>query len=68
MTKEEERIQRAAVRLLAEGYATPAEIANALGRSRQIVRHWAAGTDWKRAREARLKRRLEVLTGSRREV
>ena len=62
-----ERTQRAAIRLLSEGYDTPAEIANALGRSRQIVLHWSRGTGWQEARAARIKRRLEILTGKRRD-
>jgi predicted transcriptional regulator len=56
-----ERTKRAAIRLLSEGYATPAEIANALGRSRQIVRHWAQGTDWEQKRTNRIKARLDRL-------
>jgi hypothetical protein len=59
-----ERTKRAAIRLLSEGYATPAEIANALGRSRQIVLHWSRGTDWQQKRTNRIKARLDRLIAS----
>jgi transposase len=61
-----ERTKRAAIRLLSEGYATPAEIAKILGRSRQIVLVWSRGTNWQKVRTERIKRRLERLAAPRR--
>jgi hypothetical protein len=61
MTDQEERLQAAVVRMLREGYATPAEIAKAIGRSRQIVRYWGEGTGWEAARQARIMSRLKSL-------
>jgi len=41
-----------ALELLRRGYATPTEIANTVGTSRQNVHNWAAaaGIDWQAAR------------------
>lgn len=62
MTNDDDAMRRAAQRLLSEGYATPAELANAMGRSRQAVLYWAKGIGWKQARERRIKVRLAELT------
>lgn len=48
--------KRMAIYMLKNGHATPAEVANLFGRSRQIVLHWSKGTDWRSARAARLAR------------
>jgi Putative ATPase subunit of terminase (gpP-like) len=66
MANTDERTRKAAIRLLSEGYATPAEIANILGRSRQIVLHWSKGTDWQKVRTERISRRLARLAAPRR--
>jgi Homeodomain-like domain len=57
----EEQTRCAVVQLLKEGYATPAEIATEIGRSRQIVRYWGKGIDWQEARAKRIKARLKAL-------
>lgn len=54
-------MRRAALALIALGEASPAEVADALGVSRQVVHRWVtvAGIDWARVRRARL---LKALT------
>ncbi len=49
-------VRRAVLRLLSQGKASLAEVAEIAGLSRQIVRYWAkaAGIDWKAARKAHL--------------
>lgn len=53
-------LRRAAVALMSRGEYTPAEIAEALGLSRQIVGYWAraAGVNWKKVRTDRLVKAL----------
>lgn len=53
-------MRRAAVAMIARGEASPAEVADAWGISRQIVHYWikAAGIDWKRQRRTWLLKRL----------
>lgn len=52
----DEAVQSAAMMLLREGVASPSEVAEIAGVSRQLVRHWlmAAGIDWRKQRDAYL--------------
>lgn len=47
-----------ALRLLRNGLASPSEVAEIAGESRQLVYYWikSAGVDWQEARRARLDR------------
>lgn len=47
---DEERLRDAIKAMLREGLATPAELAATLNWSRQLVRYYARGIDWKAAR------------------
>lgn len=55
-TRKDEAAYRAAMTLLREGLASPSEVAEIAGVSRQLVRHWllADKTDWRKQRRARL--------------
>ncbi|MFG1247278.1 helix-turn-helix domain-containing protein [Xanthobacter flavus] len=59
-------LRRAALSMIACGEASPAEVADALGVSRQVVHRWVtvAGIDWVRARQARV---LKAITKRREE-
>lgn len=48
--------RKAAIKLLATGLASPAEVANISGASKQLVRYWCntAGINWRKARKAYL--------------
>jgi hypothetical protein len=53
-TQKDGSARAAALKLLASGEASPAEVATLAGVSRQLVNHWAQGVDWRKARNARL--------------
>lgn len=53
-----ESVREAALKLLQQGLASPSEVADLAGVSRQLVRHWlnVSGIDWREARAAALAR------------
>lgn len=53
-----ETVRQAALKLLAKGIASPSEVAELAGVSRQLVYFWinSAGVDWRRARQAALQK------------
>jgi transposase len=55
-TSSDDLARRAAVDLLRTGAATPSEVADLAGVSRQLVRYWAnaAEIDWQKTRAATL--------------
>lgn len=55
-TEKDAAARKAAQKLLAQGLASPAEVARLAGVSRQLVNHWAKAIEWRKAREARLAR------------
>jgi hypothetical protein len=55
-TKRDNPERAAAVALLTRGEATPAQVAELAGVSRQVVDYWARGIDWRKALNARLAR------------
>lgn len=52
----DEAAHRAAMSLLRNGHASPSEVAQLAGVSRQLVNYWAADIDWRKARSGRLAR------------
>lgn len=50
----DDRARAAAVKLLSQGLASPSEVAQLAGVSRQLVAHWSRGINWRRARDAAL--------------
>lgn len=46
--------RKAARAMLMEGIASPSEVAELAGVSRQLVNFWMADLDWRKARETRL--------------
>jgi hypothetical protein len=54
-----DQARKAARRMLARGVCTPAEAAELAGVSRQLMRYWAKGIDWKAARTEYLRRRFD---------
>jgi hypothetical protein len=52
----DESAHRAAISLLRNGLASPSEVAQLAGVSRQLVNYWATEIDWRKARAARLAR------------
>lgn len=57
------RDRDAAVSIIKNGIATPADVARLAGTSRQLVLHWItrAGVDWRKARDARLAKEWKAL-------
>lgn len=56
MTENDTTKRDAALQMLKDGTASPAEVAQLASVSRQLVNYWAAGIDWRKARAARLAR------------
>lgn len=55
-TEKDSAAREAALKMLADGTASPSEVAELAGVSRQLVRHWmqATGVNWRKARETAL--------------